>query len=85
MSIDPSFELVLFQQFIAKHVEMGNALSPEEALDLWRAENPRSDAFADDVLALRAALADVDAGNFGVPLEEFEREFRRQHGLASNE
>jgi hypothetical protein len=35
----------------------------------------------DAVEAIREALADMDAGDHGTPLEEFDREFRRRHGL----
>jgi hypothetical protein len=85
MSIDPKLELAQFKHFIVQHVESGNAISPEEALDLWRLQNPRSEEFANDVLALRAAIADLEAGDIGVPLDEFDREFRRQHGLSPSE
>ena len=31
--------------------------------------------------AVKAALAAMAAGDIGVPIEEFEREFRAQHGM----
>ena len=83
MSIDPSAELARFQQFIADHLHQGDALSPEEALDLWRAENPISDDFQDTVHALRESLADMEHDT-GVPLEEFDRAFRKRRGLSSS-
>jgi len=81
MSIDPTAELASFREFIAEHVRNGNALSPEEALDLWRTQNPSAEEFADTVQALREAIADMQAGDFGMPLDEFDRDFRRRHGL----
>ena len=81
MSIDPTAELAQFQQFIVDHLQKGDTLSPEEALDLWRLRHPNADDFADSVLALREALVDLDSGERGVPLEEFDREFRRRHDL----
>jgi hypothetical protein len=80
MSIDPTAELARFHEFIASHMAKGNRFSPEEALDLWRAENPSPDDAAETVQALRDALADMDVGDHGVPLEEFDRAFRRTHG-----
>jgi hypothetical protein len=80
MTIDSVAEIVRFQQFVAEQLNRGTDLSPEEALDLWRAENPRADDMEDDVRAVRAALADMDRG---VPLEEFDRAFRRRHGLSA--
>jgi len=81
MTIDPATELASFQQFIADRLKKGDALSPEEALDLWRLRNPNPDEFAESVHAVREALVDMDAGDCGVPLDEFDREFRRRHGL----
>lgn len=56
-------------------------MSPEEALDIWRMEHPSPQQFADDVQVIREALADIEAGNSGVPLEIFMREFRKRHNL----
>jgi hypothetical protein len=33
------------------------------------------------VAALRAALADIAAGDTGITLEEYDRQFRAKHGL----
>jgi hypothetical protein len=84
MSIDPDAELAQFQQFIADRREKGHCLSPEEALDLWRAENPKTEEFVDTVRALQEALAEMEAGDTGAPLDEFDRAFRRGHGLPSS-
>lgn len=81
MSIDPNAELVRFGQFIAAHVARGQTLSPEEALDLWRLENPNDQGFEDSAQAITQALADMDAGDEGVSIEEFDRAFRQRHGL----
>jgi hypothetical protein len=84
MSIEPNAELAQFQQFIVDHLQKGEILSPEEALDLWRLRHPSPDEFDDSVGALREALAEYDAGERGVPLDEFDRQFRRRHGLPSD-
>jgi hypothetical protein len=81
MTIDPATEVAQFQQFLADHLQRGECLSPEEALDLWRVHNPHPHESADNVEALRQALADMDAGDRGIPLDEFDREFRRRHNL----
>jgi hypothetical protein len=83
MATDPHSELAQFQQFVGQHVQNGTPLSPEEVLDLWRIEHPQS--LDDDAIAIRQALADFDAGEMGVPLDEFEREFRRRHNLPASE
>lgn len=73
-------ELADFQGFLTEIVAGGNAnLSPEEALDLWRDRHPDPDEFAADVEAVREALDDMNAGDPGIPLEEYERKFYQQH------
>lgn len=83
MSIDPATELARFQEFITNHLTQGAALSPEEALDLWRADNPSPAEYSETVQAIRQAISDMDAGDHGAPLDEFDREFRKRHGLPS--
>jgi hypothetical protein len=75
-------DLADFHQFIGDLLKSRDgALTPEEALDLWRADHPLSEDFEETVEALREALADMDAGDIGVPLEEFDAEFRARHNL----
>ncbi|HVC98054.1 MAG TPA: hypothetical protein VND64_30570 [Pirellulales bacterium] len=84
MSPDAANELVSFHRFIAEHVGRGETdLSPEEALDLWRAQNPSATEFEDTVAALREALNDMEAGDKGTPLESFDRDFRNRRGIPS--
>jgi hypothetical protein len=73
-------ELSDFHQFIGEKLASGAAnLSPEEALDLWRAEHPSEEEFAETVAALKESLADMEAGDKGMPFEEFDRQFRQAH------
>jgi NAD(P)H-dependent FMN reductase len=81
MTIDRPSELARFHRFVQRHISTGTLLSPEEALDLWRLRNPLPNEFAENVEALRQALADMDAGDHGTPIEEPDRKFRRRHGL----
>lgn len=84
MSTDAGNELVSFQHFLAGRVAAGAAdLSPEEVVDLWRAEHPDPDEFDVTVFALREALSDMAAGDTGKPLSHFDSEFRQRHGLAT--
>ncbi|HEV3344780.1 MAG TPA: hypothetical protein VG125_30670 [Pirellulales bacterium] len=77
-------ELTSFHRFISEQLSEGHGdVSPEEALDLWRGHHPTAHAEEDDVLAVREALTDMENGDTGVPLEEFDREFRRRHGLGA--
>jgi hypothetical protein len=38
--------------------------------------------FPNDVAALKEALADMEAGDRGVPLEEFDDKFRQRHSIS---
>lgn len=75
-------ELNSFHRFISEQLSVGRGdVSPEEALDLWRADHPLGETEEEDMLAVREALADMANGDGGVPLEEFDREFRQRHGI----
>jgi hypothetical protein len=79
MNSNDSSELASFHEFVVEHLVKGKTqLSPEEALDLWRAGQPAPDEFSDAVAALGEAFADMDAGDTGQPIEEFMREFRKR-------
>lgn len=79
MSAGVENELANFHVFVAKRLKRGEQeMSPEEALDLCHAEHPDPDEFGDTVQALREAIADMEAGDTGVPLDQFDREFQRQ-------
>lgn len=81
MAVDTTPELIQFEHFIRENVAKGKLISPEEALDLWRSENPNPLDASNLVLAIREALADMAAGDLGVPIDEFDRAFRQRHGL----
>lgn len=81
MSIDPTSELAQFHDFVGHCLAKGQELSPEEALDLWRIEHPSDAEIEETVAAVRESLADMEAGDTGMPLDEFLREFRKRHGL----
>lgn len=75
-------ELEDFTRFVSDRLAMDQSLSLEEALDLWRAENVSADEFDENVTALREALAELDSGNKGIPLDEFDRRFRERNSLS---
>jgi hypothetical protein len=47
----------------------------------WRSCNPGPEELETNVLAVRAALRDMDAGETGRPIEEFAAEFQRRNGI----
>jgi hypothetical protein len=76
-------ELARFHDFVGQQLAGGGKLSPEEALDLWRAAHPQSEEFRESVQAVKDALDDMDAGDTGEPFDEFMRELRRSRGLST--
>jgi hypothetical protein len=82
MASDTTSELAAFVQFLTARLGSGaNELSPEEALDLWRSAHPEPNQYAEDAAAIRAALKDMEAGDLGLPLSDFDGEFRQRHNL----
>ncbi len=76
-------ELASFHRFLSDRLTSGEDLSPEEAIDRWRAENPSREDHLETVIAVRHALADMRAGDTGIPFEEFDAEMRRKHNLGA--
>jgi hypothetical protein len=75
-------ELSCFHDFLSQKLTSGaTQLSPEEVLDLWRAEHPAADEYPNDIAALKEALADMEAGDHGLPLEQFDAKFRQRHSI----
>ncbi len=83
MSSNTESELASFYRFVGIKLNQQAAdLSPEDVLDQWRAEHPALDDENDDVIAVKQALADMEAGDLGRRWDEFDGEFRQRHGLS---
>jgi hypothetical protein len=64
-------ELERFHSYLSERLANGGAeLTPEEALDLRRMENPTPEEHAANVAAVREAIADMDAGDSARPYKE---------------
>ena len=75
-------QLQSFQEFAAKQIDNGGAsLSMDELYSLWRANNPTPDELAESVAAVKAALADMEAGDRGTPARQALRETCDRLGL----
>jgi hypothetical protein len=82
MSTEANYELQSFHQFIGEQLSTGHtSLSPEEALEVWRLQNRSPEEFQDDVEAIRQALADMEAGDLGTPIDEYLSDFRTRNKL----
>jgi hypothetical protein len=80
MTLSGQGELIRFLEFARGLIAAGKTdLSPEQALDLWREPSPCPDDPQSTIAAVREALADMEAGDEGVPAEDFLREYRELH------
>lgn len=55
----------------------GGGLSMEELFDRWRLQHPP----AEDALAIKASLRDMDLGEDGRPFHRFAEEFRERNRI----
>lgn len=77
MSRQVESELVSFHRFVADQLREGREdVSPEEALDLWRTQHPSAESDDETAFAVQEALDDMQAGDEGIPVREFDHEFR---------
>lgn len=82
MNAQPRDDLLHFHRFVTDKVANGeDALTPEEALDEWRAMHPAPDTREADVAAIQEAIDDIENGDNGVPFAEFDRAFRARRQL----
>jgi hypothetical protein len=74
-----------FHDFLTQALKAGAVnLSPEEALDEWRRLHPDTRAQTEDMAALQEALEDLANGDRGIPIDQFDREFRQRHNLPAS-
>ena len=84
MQNTPDTDLASFHRFISIRLEVGDpALTPEEALDLWRSENPSRAEFAETTAALQEVIRELESGDTGRPLDDFDRDFRESRGICA--
>ena len=69
----------LFAEQRLRDDQSGNSL--DDLYIEWRSCNPSPEELESNVLAVRAALRDMDAGEIGRPIEEFAAEFRQRNGI----
>jgi hypothetical protein len=80
VAIERANDARAFRDFLDANLGGDENLSLYEYLDLWDFENSTNEAKEETLHAIQQGLADADAGR-SKPLDEFDREFRRKHGL----
>lgn len=75
-------ELNRFHRFAEEKLSNGGGdLTLEDLVDMWNLENPPPQQVREDVLAVKAALRDLDNGDRGIPFEDHIRELREKYRL----
>lgn len=75
-----------FYEFASSQIDEGGAeLSMDELYDLWRAKHPSPPELAESVAAVRAAHAEMEAGDDGRLARPALRESCRRLGLVIDE
>jgi hypothetical protein len=74
-------DLQAVKGFIEENLSNGGAnLTVDEAIMNWEIENQTEEVREETFQAIQQGLADVDAGRLR-SLEDFDRDFRKKHGL----
>jgi hypothetical protein len=77
-------ELESFHRFLGDQLaHHDSTLTPEECLELWRAQNPSAEGFETEAQAIQEAIDDMKAGDPGQPLQPFLTEFRARKSIPS--
>jgi hypothetical protein len=85
MATERANDLRAFRDFANAKLSNGGAeVTLDEALGLWEIENASEDERAATVHAVSEALADMRAGDTGVPARDFLAEIRRKYNLPAS-
>ena len=79
-------ELDSFHRFAAeKRADDGSDLTLQELLDLWQIENPAPEELRENVLAVKAAIRDMENGDRGMPFEDHIWGMQEKHSIPADE
>jgi hypothetical protein len=81
MATERANDLHAFKHFIDEQLAGENVPTVDEVPARWGSENETAEDKSATVQALREALADMDAGDTGVPVTEVLHELRGKHHL----
>jgi len=75
-------ELQRFHRFAEEKLTNGGTdLTLEDLVEMWSFENPSPQRQREDLLAVKAALRDLDNGDRGIPVEEMIQKMRDKYAL----
>ena len=81
MDSERANDLHAFKDFIDGQLAGQIVPTVDEVIARWDSENETADERSATVQALREALADMDASDTGIPVQEALLELRRKHHL----
>jgi hypothetical protein len=81
MATDRANDLHAFKNFIDEQLAAVAVPTVDEVLARWDSENETTEERAATVQALKEALADMDAGETGIPVQAALAELRRKYHL----
>ena len=81
MSIERANDLHAFKSFIDEQLAAETVPTVDEVLARWDSENETAEGRGSTVQALKEALADMDAGDTGIPVREALAQLRSKHHL----
>ena len=74
-------EIEDFTSFAKKHSSARSDASLDELYDRWRETHPA----AEDTLAVRASLRDMEGGERGRPFEQFAADFAKRNNITDDQ
>ena len=75
-------DLRSFWRFAEKQLSDSNSeLTIDELFDMWREANRSAEELAQSVVAVKAALRDMEAGDGGIPADEHLAQLRNRFGI----
>lgn len=75
-----------FYQFASQQIVLGQCeLTLEDIFAEWRSQQLSEQELRENVLAVKAALRDIEAGETGRSFEDFDREFCLRHIIRTDE
>jgi hypothetical protein len=81
MATERANDLHAFKSFIDQQLAGETVPTVDEVLARWDHENETDDERSASVQSLKEALADMDAGDTGMPVREALAQLRRKHHL----
>ena len=75
-------QLDRFHSFASRQLDAGGTdLTMDDLYDLWRCDNLPAEELVESVAAVRAALADMESGDAGIPVEEHLARLRAKYNI----